>query len=110
MQKMMSKNFNAEKRNLYRVRTKMVGASVVLVFFIALISCVAIQFFDNKKNAQNSCALMVSQLKKVITENEENIREVIAYPMNGNAEDLMCGAPNEVTEKQLREVHIKVRD
>ena len=45
----MSKNFNAEKRNLYRVRTKMVGASVVLVFFIALISCVAIQFFDNKK-------------------------------------------------------------
>lgn len=41
---------------------------------------------------------------------EENIREVIAYPMNGNAEDLMCGAPNEVTEQQLREAHIKVRD
>ena len=29
---------------------------------------------------------------------------------NGNAEDLMCGAPNQVTEQQLREVHIKVRD
>ncbi len=41
---------------------------------------------------------------------EENIREVIPYPMNGNAEDLMCGAPNHVTEQQLREVHIKVRD
>lgn len=41
---------------------------------------------------------------------EDNIREVIAYPMNGNAEDLMCGAPGTVTEKQLREVHIKVRD
>ncbi|MCM1258995.1 MAG: aspartate--tRNA ligase [Roseburia sp.] len=41
---------------------------------------------------------------------EDNIREVIAYPMNGNAEDLMCGAPNQVTEQQLREVHIKVRD
>ena len=40
---------------------------------------------------------------------EENIREVIAFPMNGNAQDLMCGAPNEVTEQQLREVHIKVR-
>lgn len=40
---------------------------------------------------------------------EENIREVIAYPMNGNAEDLMCNAPNTVTEQQLREVHIKVR-
>ena len=40
---------------------------------------------------------------------EDNIREVIAYPMNGNAQDLMCGAPGEVTEQQLREVHIKVR-
>ena len=40
---------------------------------------------------------------------EENIREVIAFPMNGNAQDLMCGAPNDVTEMQLREVHIKVR-
>lgn len=41
---------------------------------------------------------------------EENIREVIAFPMNGNAQDLMCGAPNDVTEQQLREVHIRVRD
>ena len=41
---------------------------------------------------------------------EENIREVIAYPMNGNAQDLMCGAPNTITEQQLREAHIKVRD
>ena len=40
---------------------------------------------------------------------EENIREVIAYPMNGNAEDLMCGAPNAVSEQQLREAHIRVR-
>ena len=42
--------------------------------------------------------------------NEENIREVIAFPMSGSAQDLMCGAPNDVTEQQLREVHIKVRD
>lgn len=41
---------------------------------------------------------------------EENIREVIAFPMSGSAQDLMCGAPNDVTEQQLREVHIKVRD
>ena len=41
---------------------------------------------------------------------EENIREVIAFPMNGNAQDLMCGAPGLVTEQQLREVHIKIRD
>ena len=41
---------------------------------------------------------------------EENIREVISYPMNGNAQDLMCGAPNTISEQQLREAHIKVRD
>ena len=46
----------------------------------------------------------------MLLRNEDNIREVIAFPMNGNAQDLMCGAPNEVTEQQLREVHIKVRD
>ena len=46
----------------------------------------------------------------MLLKGEENIREVIAFPMNGNAQDLMCGAPNEVTEQQLREVHIKVRD
>ncbi len=40
---------------------------------------------------------------------EENIREVIPFPMNGNAQDLMCGAPGDVSEQQLREVHIKVR-
>lgn len=41
---------------------------------------------------------------------EENIREVIAFPMSGSAQDLMCNAPGDVTEQQLREVHIKVRD
>lgn len=45
----------------------------------------------------------------MLLRNEENIREVIAFPMNGNAQDLMCGAPGEVTEQQLRETHIKVR-
>ncbi len=40
---------------------------------------------------------------------EENIREVIAFPMNNSAQDLMTNAPCEVTEQQLREVHIKVR-
>ena len=41
---------------------------------------------------------------------EENIREVIAFPMSGSAQDLLCQAPGEVTEQQLREVHIRVRD
>ena len=46
----------------------------------------------------------------MLLRNEENIREIIAFPMSGTAQDLMCGAPNEITEQQLREVHIKVRD
>ena len=46
----------------------------------------------------------------MLLKNEENIREVLPFPMSGTAQDLMCGAPNEVTEQQLREVHIKVRD
>lgn len=40
---------------------------------------------------------------------EENIREVIAFPMSSTAQDFMCGAPGDVTEQQLREVHIKIR-
>ena len=46
----------------------------------------------------------------MLLRNEESIREIIPFPMNGNAQDLMCGAPGTVTEQQLREVHIKVRD
>ena len=46
----------------------------------------------------------------MLLRNEENIREVIAFPMSGTAQDLMCGAPGEVSELQLRETHIKVRD
>ena len=39
---------------------------------------------------------------------ESNIREVIAFPMNQKAQDLMMNAPNTVTEKQLRELHIRL--
>ncbi len=45
----------------------------------------------------------------MLLKNEENIREVIAFPMSGSAQDLMCGAPSNVTEQQLRDVHIKIR-
>lgn len=40
---------------------------------------------------------------------EETIRDVIAFPLNGNAQDLMLGAPGEVTEQQLRDANIKIR-
>ena len=38
----------------------------------------------------------------------ENIREVIAFPMNQRAQDLMMSAPSEVSEHQLRELHLKL--
>ncbi|MBQ8749927.1 MAG: aspartate--tRNA ligase [Clostridia bacterium] len=41
---------------------------------------------------------------------EDYIREIIAFPMNQKAQDVLMNAPCEVTEQQLREVHIKLRD
>ncbi|MBZ6132642.1 MULTISPECIES: aspartate--tRNA ligase [Streptomyces] len=40
---------------------------------------------------------------------EPNIRETIAFPLNGNAQDLMMGAPTELEETRLRELHLTVR-
>jgi aspartyl-tRNA synthetase len=40
---------------------------------------------------------------------DENIREIIPFPLDSNARNLMLGAPSEVSEQQLREAHIKIR-
>ena len=40
--------------------------------------------------------------------NEKNIREVTLFPLNQNAQDLLMGAPSEVSEKQLKELNIKL--
>jgi len=42
--------------------------------------------------------------------NTDNIREVVAFPMNQNAQDLMMNAPNTVSEKQLKELHINIQE
>ena len=42
--------------------------------------------------------------------NEKNIREVTMFPMNQNAQDLMMNAPSEVSEKQLKELNLKILD
>ena len=39
---------------------------------------------------------------------EDSIREIIPFPMNKNAQDILMGAPGTVTDRQLEELHIKV--
>ena len=46
----------------------------------------------------------------MLLRDEDNVREVVLFPMNNNAQDLMMNSPSNVSEQQLREVHIKVRD
>ena len=46
----------------------------------------------------------------MLLKDEDNIREMVAFPLSANGSDAMMGCPNEVFEKQLRETHIKIRD
>ncbi len=54
------------------------------------------------------CAFGIDRLVQIML-NEPNLREVVAFPTNQRGQDLMLGAPREVTEAQLREVHIQIR-
>ena len=46
----------------------------------------------------------------MLLKDEDNIREMVAFPMAANGADALMGSPNEVFEHQLRETHIKIRD
>jgi aspartyl-tRNA synthetase len=44
----------------------------------------------------------------MLLEDQANLREVIAFPLNQSARDLLMGAPSPVTEAQLQELHIRI--
>lgn len=54
------------------------------------------------------CAFGIDRLVQIMV-GAENLREVVLFPTNQRGQDLMMGAPREVTEQQLRDVHISVR-
>ena len=54
------------------------------------------------------CAFGIDRLVQIMS-GEENLRGVVAFPTNQRGQDLMLGAPTNVTEQQLRDVHIQVR-
>lgn len=55
------------------------------------------------------CAFGIERLVSEILGDGESVREIVAFPANQRGQDLLMGSPNEVSEQQLRDVHIQVR-
>ena len=56
------------------------------------------------------CAFGIDRLVSEILGDGDSVRESVAFPANQRGQDLLMGSPNEVSEQQLRDVHIKIRD
>jgi aspartyl-tRNA synthetase len=65
------------------------------------------QAFQCGAPPHGGCAPGIDRMIMLLT-GEPNIREVIAFPLNQQAQDLMMNAPSNVSDKQLRELHIKL--
>jgi aspartyl-tRNA synthetase len=55
------------------------------------------------------CAFGIDRLVSEILGDGESVREIVAFPANQRGQDLLMGSPNEVSEQQLRDVHIQIR-
>jgi len=55
------------------------------------------------------CAFGIDRLVSEILGDGDSVRETVAFPANQRGQDLLMGSPNEVSEQQLRDVHIQVR-
>ncbi len=55
------------------------------------------------------CAFGIDRLVSEILGDGESVRETVAFPANQRGQDLLMGSPNEVSEQQLRDVHIQIR-
>ena len=55
------------------------------------------------------CAFGIDRLVSEILGNGDSVREIVAFPANQRGQDLLMGSPNEVSEQQLRDIHIQIR-
>jgi len=55
------------------------------------------------------CAFGIDRLVSEILGDGESVREIVAFPANQRGQDLLMGSPNEVSEQQLRDIHIQIR-
>ena len=65
------------------------------------------QAFQYGAPPHGGCAAGIDRIVMLLAD-QENIREVIMFPMNQRAEDLMMGAPNDPQNEQLRELRLRV--
>ena len=66
--------------------------------------------FQHGAPPHGGCAFGIERVVSEILGIGDSVREIVAFPANQRGQDLLMGSPNEVSEQQLRDVHIKIRE